>query len=556
MQVTGSSAPISRAFVISFTFLVSWDIAGGNSEGVPEHGTGNTTTPYVKPNLEGLHWVETFDGDVWTRWTHSQSDKYNGQLKVQERTTEALIGDVGLLLPEEAKHYGISTTFAPIEGKKDVPFVVQFEVKFQDGLTCGGSYIKLFYSGGQQASMFKDDTPYVVMFGPDKCGGTNKVHFILRHTSPKTGKTEEKHCKDPPSVPQDQLTHLYRLVISPDNSFEIHIDGERKTSGSLLSSMEPPVNPPKEIDDPADTKPTNWVDKAKMDDPSASKPDDWDEDAPRRIVDPKASRPVGWDEEAPLKIPDPAAKVPEDWDEEEDGEWEAPVIDNPACKVGCGKWEPPTIENPAYKGKWYAPQVDNPAYKGVWKPRQIANPDYFVDETPCILPKIDSVGIDVWTMSKGIMFDNILVASDPAKAKTFADETWKLRSEIEKLQEPKRTDGQDGWWGLVSQNLTAIAATALIISVSTVWCCCVRRSPVPPAPSAAARRASQKKDKKEKEEKEVKQDEKEEKEKEEEEHEKNDATEEKGKEREEEASEQAKSKPLVEGGLGDISGNN
>jgi calnexin len=127
---------------------------------------------------------------------------------------------------------------------------------------------------------FKDDTPYVIMFGPDKCGATDKVHFILQHVSPKTGKREEKHLKDPPGVPNDMLTHLYGLIIYPDNSFEVHVDGEKKSSGNLLTSMDPPINPPKDIDDPDDPKPEDWVDESKMDDPEASKPDDWDEDAP------------------------------------------------------------------------------------------------------------------------------------------------------------------------------------------------------------------------------------------------------------------------------------
>ena len=34
-----------------------------------------------------------------------------------------------------------------------------------------------------------------------------------------------------------------------------------------------------------------------------------------------------------------------DWDEEEDGEWEPPLIDNPACKApaGCGEWKRPMV---------------------------------------------------------------------------------------------------------------------------------------------------------------------------------------------------------------------
>lgn len=51
-------------------------------------------------------------------------------------------------------------------------------------------------------------------------------------------------------------------------------------------------------------------------------------------------------------------------DDEEDGEWEAPQIDNPNCKaVGCGEWKRPSIKNPNYKGKWTAPLIANPDYK-------------------------------------------------------------------------------------------------------------------------------------------------------------------------------------------------
>ena len=40
-------------------------------------------------------------------------------------------------------------------------------------------------------------------------------------------------------------------------------------------------------------------------------------------------------------IPDPDAEKPDDWDEEMDGDWEAPLIDNPECKAapGCGTWK-------------------------------------------------------------------------------------------------------------------------------------------------------------------------------------------------------------------------
>jgi len=438
----------------------------------------NHTQTYEAPAVDGLHWAETFDGNVWSRWSKSGHEKYTGDFKVDVRDTESLVGDVGLLVPEEAKHYGSAVLFPPLEGKKDTPFVVQFEVRFQNGLTCGGSYIKLFDSEGKTAADFKDDTRYVIMFGPDRCGATNKVHFILQHKSPKTGKWEEKHCKDAPAAPHDLLTHLYTLIIKPDNTFEIQIDGEKKTSGNLLNTMEPPVNPPKEIDDPEDSKPGDWADEAKIDDPASSKPDDWDEDAPRQIDDPKASKPSGWNDDAEKKIPDPDAKVPADWDEEEDGEWEAPIIDNPACKVGCGKWEPPKISNPKYKGKWAAPKIDNPVYKGVWKPKQIANPDYFLDESPAVLPKIDGVGIDIWTMSKGLMFDNIVISTDVAAAKAFADSTFAVKKGIELLQN-KPVSSSSG----MTQYWIAAAVTGVIVLLTTLWFCCRSGSSAARAPA-------------------------------------------------------------------------
>jgi hypothetical protein len=38
------------------------------------------------------------------------------------------------------------------------------------------------------------------MFGPDKCGNDNKLHFIFRHKNPKNGTIEEKHAKKPTYV--------------------------------------------------------------------------------------------------------------------------------------------------------------------------------------------------------------------------------------------------------------------------------------------------------------------------------------------------------------------
>lgn len=183
---------------------------------------------------------------------------------------------------------------------------------------------------------------------------------------------------------KDKQPHLYQLIIRPDNTFTVSVDHKIVNEGSLLEDFQPPVNPPREIDDPADKKPEDWDERERIPDPEAKKPEDWDEDAPPQIPDPNAAKPDGWLDEIEEMIPDPNAVKPEDWDNEIDGEWEAPLISNPLCEkaVGCGQWKAPLIKNPTYKGKWRAPYIDNPNYKGKWSARKIPNPDFFEDLTP------------------------------------------------------------------------------------------------------------------------------------------------------------------------------
>eukprot|EP00953_Heterococcus_sp_UTEX-ZZ885_P008507 5102-Heterococcus_DN1.PRE.3 len=193
--------------------------------------------------------------------------------------------------------------------------------------------------------------PYYSMFGPDKCGATDKVHFILQHRNPVSGVWEEKHLADAPRIRGDKKHHVYTLALRPsDSSYEIYIDTKSESKGSLLEAMTPPINPPEMIDDPSDHKPADWVDEATIADPTATKPEDWDEDAPLRIPDEHATKPDDWSEDTPLLIADPEAEQPENWDEEEDGIYEAPQVRNPECEslAGCGPWHPPMIANPEW----------------------------------------------------------------------------------------------------------------------------------------------------------------------------------------------------------------
>jgi calnexin len=270
-----------------------------------------------------LYFVETFDdGNVFEsgKWVKSNQEKYQDQpilIKPAMNSPPELLEDKGIELTKEMKFYAFGSKFPSPMVVKDQDLVVQYEFK-SDSFQCGGAYVKL-----PQASMLSNfeeldnDTPYTIMFGPDRCGSTNKVHFILQHQNPLTSKWEEKHFVDAPSAKTDSDTHLYTLHLRKDNSFAIYIDKKLEKEGNLLTSMQPSVNPEKIIDDPTDSKPLDWVDDAKIIDPEATKPADWDESEPSTIPDAEAVKPAGWLEDIEAMIDDPEAEKPSDWDDEE-----------------------------------------------------------------------------------------------------------------------------------------------------------------------------------------------------------------------------------------------
>ncbi|GAP90476.1 putative calreticulin family protein [Rosellinia necatrix] len=405
--------------------------------------------PTFTPSTVKAPFVEQFTDGWASRWKASHAKKdtkgseeewaYVGEWAVEEPYIyNGQVGNKNLVAKNAAAHHAISAKFPKKIDPKDKTLVVQYEVKLQKGLECGGAYMKLLRDTKElHQEEFSNASPYVIMFGPDKCGNTNKVHFIFNHKNPKTGEYEEKHLSAPPQADVDKVSHLYTLVVQPNNTFTIQKDGDTVREGSLLEQFSPAVNPEKEIDDPKDSKPESWVDEARIPDPEAKKPEDWDEDAPFEIIDEEATKPEDWLEDEATTVPDPEAQKPEDWDDEEDGDWVAPIVPNPKCAdiSGCGPWAKPMIKNPDYKGPWTAPYIDNPAYKGVWAPRKIANPDYFEDKTPANFEPMGAIGFELWTMQADVSFDNIYIGHSVEDAKKLADETFFVKYPVEKALE-------------------------------------------------------------------------------------------------------------------------
>ncbi|XP_038055261.1 calnexin-like [Patiria miniata] len=450
---------------------------------VPPHAKGPTNfhDAFLEESALGKRWVQSTakkDG------VEADLSKFDGKWSIEEPVDQPLQGDLGLVLKSKAKHHAVGAMLDKPFVFEEEPFIVQYEVKFQNGMECGGAYIKLLsQTPDLQLKNMNDKTPYTIMFGPDKCGNDQKLHFIFRHKNPVTGAYEEKHAKKPSGnfarVFTDKKTHLFTLVVNTDNNFEIFVDQTSVSQGNLLEDMTPPVNPPEEIDDPNEEKPQEWDDRKKIPDPDATKPDDWDEDAPATLVDEDAVMPEGWLEEESELMDDPDAEKPDDWDDEMDGEWEPPKIKNPLCEdVGCGKWEKPTVPNPDYKGKWKRPMIDNPAYKGEWKPRRISNPDYFEDSEPFRMTAIAAVGLELWSMTDSILFDNFIVTSSRDVADEWAADTWAIKQK----QEGSSSSADSVVSGLMSAAedrpwLWAIYALVLIIPLFVCFRVCFRGSP-------------------------------------------------------------------------------
>lgn len=144
---------------------------------------------FFQPTSLKAPFLEQFTDDWEKRWQPSHAKKddpkseedwaYVGEWSVEEPTVfKGIDGDKGLVVKNAAAHHAISAKFPKKIDNKGKTLVVQYEVKPQNSLVCGGAYLKLLQENKKlHQEEFSNATPYVIMFGPDKCGATNKVCF-------------------------------------------------------------------------------------------------------------------------------------------------------------------------------------------------------------------------------------------------------------------------------------------------------------------------------------------------------------------------------------------
>ncbi|PHJ21680.1 calreticulin family protein [Cystoisospora suis] len=202
-------------------------------------------------DLPGLLYLEMFQGRPLEsgRWVPSADPKFQGRWNVEAREENVLEGDQGLLMVDSLKHHGICTRLPkPIADTRGKDFVFQYEVSQTRPLSCGGSYLKLLNLPGEKdLSSFNHLTDYIIMFGPDQCQEANKIHFIFKLQNPVTGEWTEHQLVSPPKLPLSPLTTLLTLWIKSDDTFEIQVNHAPVRSGSLLTDMHPPLQPPETL---------------------------------------------------------------------------------------------------------------------------------------------------------------------------------------------------------------------------------------------------------------------------------------------------------------------
>merc|ERR1712159_418744 len=339
--------------------------------------------------------------DCCLRWVQSKAKDGLGAMKVS--SGKFPLGDEeagkGLQTSQDAKFYAISAKTKEFsnEGKT---LVVQFSVKHEQDIDCGGAYLKL---GAFDQAKFEGSSEYNIMFGPDICGSaTKKTHVIFNYKGKNLDKKKEVRAES------DTLTHLYTLIVNSDNTYEVQIDQKKVESGNLADDWDFLL--PKKIKDPEQSKPADWVDEKKIPDPEEKKPEGYDD--------------------IPKQIPDKDAEKPDDWDDEDDGEWEPPMVDNPEYK---GEWKPTMIDNPDYKGEWEHPMIDNPDF--------VDDKDMYKVCDPC-----DTVGFELWQVKAGTIFDDIVVTDDVDEAKAVGDKTMEKMTkekEMHDAEEKKKRDEED-----------------------------------------------------------------------------------------------------------------
>ncbi|KFD46052.1 hypothetical protein M513_13076, partial [Trichuris suis] len=305
---------------------------------------------------------------------------YDGQWKIHTHSNPLLKRNYVLLMQTPAAYHAICSAFKKPFIFRSKPLIIQYDLKFQVPLMeCGGGYVKLYEGFGLNCyEIFRNDTEFQLMFGPDKCGGKQIIHFIIGQKDHKTSVfTPQAISSKRPlnSIFQDTLTHLFTLALYPNDSYFIYIDQLLHDHGNLKDKMMKKMS---HNDFPKDKSNT-------------------------------------------LK------RAPTDWNNEEvDSVSPAVNVNNATCKDGsdCVALHEPSMRDLEHREQRVTPLTVNR--------KESRGTDESSGSVFRILGPIHWLGLELWTDTPDLAFDNFLVTDNLTFANYFAQCTWQVQQAAEK----------------------------------------------------------------------------------------------------------------------------
>ncbi|CAI1827024.1 hypothetical protein SEUBUCD646_0A00210 [Saccharomyces eubayanus] len=369
---------------------------------------------------------------------------YGAQWRISQGPLQGSLPNKGLVVRTNNAAAMIGHVLeTPVNVSDTDTLVVQYEIKVENSLTCGGAFIKLV-SSLVDTDALKSYSPgkegVELVFGPDYCvPDTDGVQFAINKVHKITHQSELKYLQEAPlsRLTDNSQSHLYTLIIDESTqSLQILIDGKiamarERIKDTSKDLFKPPISPLLVVPNVSVTKPNDWDDRIWIADPALVKPDDWNEHEPLMIPDPNDAKPLEWDESISKYILDPEAKKPHWWEEAEHGEWIPPMVKNPLCNIehGCGQWKSRLIKNPKHNGPWEPNQVINPNYMGEWQPPEIENPLYYEEKHPLRIENpINGIIFEFWSGSPNMMISNIYLGKNVTEAQIIGNKTWVMRN--------------------------------------------------------------------------------------------------------------------------------
>nr|XP_020023349.1 calreticulin-3 isoform X2 [Castor canadensis] len=235
--------------------------------------------------------------------------------------------------------------------------------------------------------------------GPDICGfDIKKVHVILHFKNQYHSNKKPIRCK------VDGFTHLYTLILRPDLSYEVKIDGQSIESGSIEYDW--------------NVTSLNTAEKL------SAEAQGWDQAKDAKAQD--------WEKH----FLDASANKPSDWNGELDGDWQAPLLQKPPYQDGL---KPEGIS------------------KDVWLHQKVKGTSYLTQYDLSEFEDIGAIGLELWQVRSGTIFDNFLITDDEEYAERFGKATWgetkgperemdaiQAKEEIKKAREEDEEEVQGG----------------------------------------------------------------------------------------------------------------